>query len=89
MRRQIVNREIARVAGHDQVGPAFNRRSQHMAVAGIRQVQASGSFRVSCHNGIGKVPVHHCACAFQHGGGKVGTVSQNAPYPFRVDIGAP
>ena len=23
---------------------------------------------------IGKVPVHHCACAFQHGGGEVGTV---------------
>ena len=86
---QTVSREVAQVAGHDQVRPAFNRRGQHMEVAGVRQIEGGGSRRVSCHNGIGKVPVHHRAGSFQHIGREIGAVSQNTPYPFRVDAHAP
>ena len=86
---QTVSREVAQVAGHDQVRPAFNRRGQHMEAVGVRQIKGGGSCRVPCHNGIGKVPVHHRAGSFQHISCEIGAVSQNAPYPFRVDVRAP
>ena len=86
---QTVSREVAQVAGHDQVRPAFSRRGQHMEVVGVRQIKSGGSCRVSCHNGMGKVPVHHRAGSFQYIGREIGAVSQNAPYPFRVDVRAP
>ena len=89
MGRQAIGREVTQVAGHDQVRSAFNRRGQHVQVAGVGQIEARGPCRVSCHNGIGKVLAHHRAGSLQYFGRETGAVRQNAPHPFRVDVRAP
>ena len=84
-----VSREVPQVAGDDHVSLAFNRGSQHVDVVGVREIESGGTCRVTGHNGIGKVPVHHRAGSFQHVLREIGTVRQNAPYPFCVDVRAP
>ena len=86
---QTVGREVPQVPGHDHVRTAFNRRGQHMEVVGVRQMESGDTCRVSGHDGIGEVPVHHGAGSFQHIRREIGTVFQNAPYPFRMDGRAP
>ena len=94
LRRQIVGREALRrevpqVPSHDRVRTGFNRGGQHMDVVRVWQIETSGTCRVSCHNRIGKVPVHYRAGSFQHVHREIGPVRENATYPLRMDVHAP
>ena len=86
---QTICRKVSQVPGDDNVCLPSNRRRQHMAIAGIRQVESGGNGLVSRHDGIGKMPIHDRAGSVQHAGVNVGTVSQKAPHPLSMDVGAP
>lgn len=86
---ETAGREVAQIAGHDQIGASLNGRGQNMNVVGVRQIESGGACRVFRHNRIRKVLVHHRAGSFQHIHRESGTVLQNAPCPFGVDVGTP
>ena len=87
--REALGREVPQVPSHDRVCTGFNRGCQHMDVVRVRQVETSGTCRVSCHNRIGKVPVHCRAGSFQHVHREIGPVRESATHPLRMDIHAP
>ena len=81
--------ERPRIPSHDRVRAGFNRSGQHMDVVRVWQIEMSVTGRVSCHNRIGKVPVHCRAGSFQHVHREIGPVRENAAYPLRMDVHAP
>ena len=87
--REVLSREIPQIPSHDRVHTGFDRGSQHMDVVRVWQIETSGTCRVSCHNRIGKVPVHYRAGSFQHVHREIGPVRENATYPLRMDVHAP
>ena len=86
---ETIGREVAQVAGHDQVGVSLNGRGQNMNVASVRQIESGGACRVSRDNGIRKVLVHQRAGSFQYRHREIGAVLQKVPGPFGVDVCAP
>ena len=87
--REALGREVPQVPSHDRVHTGFNRGGRHMDVVRVGQIETSGTCRVSCHNRIGKVPVHDRAGSFQHVHREIGPVRENATYPLRMDVHAP
>ena len=87
--RQAVGGKVPQVAGHDRVRAPVDRRRQHMAVVGVRQVEGGGEGLVSRHDGIGEMAVHDVTGLLQHGRVDIGTVGQKAAHPFGMDVGAP
>lgn len=82
---QRCRREVGEVERHQDRGLRLNRRSQHMAITVIRQLEVREAMLVTCDQALGVDLIHQPPRSLQLDPRQIGTPPQNADHPLFVN----
>jgi len=82
---QMFRGKMPQVIGDDDIRPAVNGGCQHVAVAGVGQVQRGDERLEAGHQAIARLGIHQLAGAFKPFAGQVWPVVQQMAHPFFIN----